>query len=182
MINLIQAIVHRVMIQAPIILGLLLSNNIAMAQAGNCYEDNDKDGFGDPNKPFAATIFGCNSGFGGVEPGVDNNLDCNDNDASLNPFTIWYRDLDGDEFSDRINSIVQCAQPPGYIKNPKPGIDCDDTNKFIFPGTPLFKDLDGDFHTESFTDVIQSVCGTLPGYILLHQIIGAETRFRCCRL
>ena len=75
------------------------------------YRDLDGDGFGSQS---SGSVFDCTQPTGYVL----NNLDCNDNDATLNPSTIWYRDLDGDGFGSSTNgTLAQCTQPTGYVRN-----------------------------------------------------------------
>jgi len=46
---------------------------------------------------------------------VNNSLDCDDSSASINPNTVWYRDLDGDGRGFAPDgSLTQCAHPAGY--------------------------------------------------------------------
>jgi predicted outer membrane repeat protein len=108
------------------------------------YDDNDNDGFGDPNLPTAA----CSqpNGF------VSNNLDCDDTRASINPngtetcdgrdqdcdgtideglAVTYYRDSDVDGFGNPNDSMYVCARPNGYVAD---GTDCDDTTSTIHPG------------------------------------------------
>lgn len=71
------------------------------------YRDNDGDGYGDPNIeiPFKRDGY------------VLNNLDCNDNDKTINPSTLWYADSDADNFGNPKSSIRSCLRPDGYIRN-----------------------------------------------------------------
>jgi hypothetical protein len=78
-------------------------------------------------------------GYGAGSPvacGVDNNSDCNDNDASVHSSQTYYADNDGDGFGDANNSISVCSSTPptGYVSNSS---DCDDTKL-------LYADNDGD--------------------------------------
>jgi hypothetical protein len=76
-----------------------------------CYADKDRDGFGDPNDFILVDVsIGCN--LFGPDPRSDNGLDCNDNDASIHPYT-WYKDFDNDLYSDG-TTLIQCTQPLGY--------------------------------------------------------------------
>jgi hypothetical protein len=70
------------------------------------YEDLDKDGFGNPNN----TIEYCKQPNGYV----NNNLDCNDDEAVISPNTKWYKDQDNDGYSDGSAIITQCEKPVGY--------------------------------------------------------------------
>src|SRR5690606_6923426 len=73
------------------------------------FRDLDGDGFGDDNvsgcyssQPFGYVIF---------------KGDCNDNDASINPSTVWYKDQDGDGLGDPGSTVTQCLIPRGYVRN-----------------------------------------------------------------
>jgi len=62
--------------------------------------------------------------------------DCNDNNAALHPNTIWYKDADGDGYSDG-SQLAQCVQPTNYelAENLTTTTgDLDDTDASIFPG------------------------------------------------
>jgi hypothetical protein len=113
------------------------------------FEDKDKDGFGDP----AVSLRDC---FGNPPAGyTSNNLDCNDNDAAINPLQTevcdgvdnncnglrdegltlftYYRDRDGDTFGNADSLLVSCntALPVGYARN---NTDCDDRDAASYPG------------------------------------------------
>ncbi|MEZ4798272.1 MAG: MopE-related protein [Flavobacteriales bacterium] len=109
------------------------------------YLDADNDGFGDGG----FTIDAC------IQPDgyVDNDFDCDDNDATVNPNaeelcdgldnncdgtideglpgTIFYADNDGDGFGNPDNTVTACALPPGFTTD---NTDCDDDNPFSYPG------------------------------------------------
>jgi PKD repeat protein len=86
-----------------------------------------------------------------VPEGVTSGTDCNDNDATISPDTIWYADTDGDGFGDPLVTQTRCSQPAGYVLI---GTDCLDTGTAAadtFPGAapnddPLacMTDSDGD--------------------------------------
>jgi|GEM_PF-5667386 len=65
------------------------------------FADTDNDGFGDPDN----TLIACSQPDGYV----NNDEDCDDNDAQINPSILWYRDADGDGFGDPANSINACS-------------------------------------------------------------------------
>lgn len=62
---------------------------------------------------------------------TESNGDCNDNEASINPNTIWYIDSDGDGYGNPSLYQTDCEQPAGYVGNQQ---DCDDSNPENFPG------------------------------------------------
>jgi len=122
------------------------------------YKDNDNDGFGNP----ANTTTVCSSsppsgyignntdcddtkllykdndgdGFGAGSPiacGVENNTDCNDNDATVHVPVTYYKDNDNDGFGNAGNTTSVCSSTPptGYVSN---STDCNDGNGAIHPG------------------------------------------------
>ncbi|PKP16714.1 MAG: hypothetical protein CVU07_06015, partial [Bacteroidetes bacterium HGW-Bacteroidetes-23] len=92
------------------IYGMNSSFTVTIPQT-NWYIDNDLDSYG--NSQFIPII-------DWVKPlgnYVTNNLDCDDNDATLNPLTKWYQDSDNDGFGDSNSVVLSCIQPINYIRN-----------------------------------------------------------------
>jgi len=128
------------------------------------YIDNDADGFGnpipnaDPTTPNPITICSTASPPAGY---VLNNSDCNDNDPLINPTTHWYKDADGDGYTDG-TFVIACIPPSGYVLSALPG-DCDDNNPLIHPNTVWYRDHDKDGYTDGVTYVS---CVQPPDYVL----------------
>ncbi len=124
------------------------------------YEDADGDGFGTAASKFPSCSPDPPGGF------VANNLDCNDNNASINPnatevcdgvdndcngledegfpvFTYYFdSDGDGQGNSDLFTTTCDTLLPAGYSANSN---DCDDSNAAIYNGaTEICDGLDND--------------------------------------
>jgi hypothetical protein len=121
-------------------------------QPNTYYTDADGDGFGDPNSP----IMSCYT-LSGV---VNNNSDCDDSNANINPNTLWYQDNDNDGFGNADISITSCTQPQGYVSN---NTDCDDNNVNLNAITIWYEDIDDDGFGNPNSSV-QS-CGQPAGYV-----------------
>lgn len=111
------------------------------------YLDDDGDGFGDPNSTRQA----CSAPTGYVE----DNQDCDDGDANINPDADdddcdgvddncdgdidedggieFYEDADGDSYGDGGSTTTACSAPSGYVSD---DTDCDDTDPTTYPGAP----------------------------------------------
>ncbi|MFM7201242.1 MAG: MopE-related protein, partial [Myxococcota bacterium] len=112
----------------------------------NFYVDGDKDGFG---KAGSTPTAACTAPTGYV----NNNSDCDDASASVNPAaveqcnsvddncngqidegvtnTTWYQDADGDGYGNAAVTKSACAKPAGYVSN---STDCNDADATIKPG------------------------------------------------
>lgn len=76
-------------------------------------------------------------------------FDCNDNDAVLNPGTIYYKDFDKDGYDAGIYINTDCDVPEGYTTSTK-GPDCDDNDASINPETLWYLDNDNDGYRDRF--------------------------------
>ena len=138
------------------------------------YADGDGDGYGDPmvTQQFCVAETGW----------VENNLDCDDADASVNPAgtelcdaldndcdgTIdeddaadaaqWSYDGDGDGYGDSSKLVAACSAPANYVSEAG---DCDDANAFATPGrdeicaTPYDDDCDGTVNESAAIDATE---------------------------
>ncbi len=104
--------------------------------ASHAYIDHDEDGYG------AGNLI-CVDDYEGSENLVLINGDCNDNNALINPLTIWYRDEDADGEGNLVNPypIAQCVQPVGYVCN---SLDCNDNDAKLKSTTIWYLDADQD--------------------------------------
>ena len=108
------------------------------------YEDSDGDSYGnlgvslvDCVQPsgYVSTSGDCDDTESTVYPGAPEIGDGLDNDCDvlvdegLNQ--TWYADSDGDSYGDISVSVIDCAQPSGYVTD---NTDCDDSEATVNPG------------------------------------------------
>jgi alpha-tubulin suppressor-like RCC1 family protein len=138
------------------------------------YRDKDGDRYGDPNDSVEA----CSP----PEGYVQNAEDCDDNDTFINPNVIWFKDADGDGFTDGTFQF-SCTQPQGFVRF-APGGDCDDSDPSINPNQSevcdmkdnncnglideivnltFYKDEDGDGYGNPNNSI--QTCSQPPGYV-----------------
>jgi len=152
-------------------------NNIDEGVQTTYYRDQDNDGFGNP----AVTQTGCSQPTGYVA----NNTDCDDNDALEKPGQVWYKDADGDDYSDG-TTLTQCLRPANYYVASEliaTSGDCNDSAAAINPaaaevcdgidnncngsidegGITYYRDLDGDGFGNP--GVTQFACTAPSGYV-----------------
>lgn len=159
------------------------------------YLDADEDGYGDPNIFIIAEtqpqgyVFGgddCDDTNPNVYPfaeeiydGIDNDCD-GETDEDLG--TLYYADLDGDDYGDPNNKVIAVTMPEGYTLQ---GNDCNDTNPNINPSAEemddgldnncngeidegpvtYYADVDGDGHGDANNFIIS--VSQPAGYVLI---------------
>jgi hypothetical protein len=138
------------------------------------YPDADGDGYGDN---ASSPICECSQ-----PPGyADNNGDCDDGDAEVNPGALefcsgldndcngtiddnavdcinWYPDNDGDGFGNAsAQASCLCESPPGYVAD---NGDCDDSDASI---NPAAEDIPGDEIDQDCDGSDAQICCDVPG-------------------
>ncbi len=134
-----------------------------------CYVDADNDGYGTTGTADDTNL-DCddpNDGMASVA------TDCDDGDPGLNPTTVWYKDADGDLYSDGV-TLVQCAQPVGYRLAgdlTATSGDCDDGDPVLNPTTVWYQDADGDLYSDGAT---LTQCAQPPDYALASDLTATS--------
>jgi len=124
------------------------------------YQDEDGDGFGDPDgtaqscyKPDGYVPIGtdCDDGEEEIYPGNTELCDGLDNDCdgdidegatSGDDTSVWYLDDDGDGYGDLDHALEACGTPDGYVRD---ATDCDDADEDVHPDADeLCNDIDDD--------------------------------------
>lgn len=121
------------------------------------YADLDNDTYGDPTSSISV----CTPPVGYVL----NNTDCDDNNATINPTTVWYQDLDNDTYGNSAVTITNCIQPVGYVATAG---DCDDLNNAVYQPTTYYFDLDADGHGDASAVGVDFCTNPGAGYSLLN--------------
>jgi parallel beta-helix repeat protein len=154
-------------ISLVLILSITLFTGMAFAI---CYLDDDGDGYGDP-----AEQRGC-----GNPNAVANSDDCNDADPDINPDTVWYKDVDGDDYSDG-STLTQCEQPTNYYLAAEltaTSGDCNDGEDTIYPGATEVCDNDIDEDCNGYVDDLKVDCNG-SGYTTIQAGINATATTNC---
>jgi len=116
------------------------------------YADVDGDTYGNPNAPVNSCL---------PLPGlVLNNLDCNDNNAAVNPNLVWYQDVDMDGFGNVSVTQTGCTAPAGFVAN---STDCDDNDSTANAFITYYQDADMDGFGNVGAPL--SNCGLPAGYV-----------------
>lgn len=134
------------------------------AEMITAYEDNDDDGFGNPNEEVEVTEL--SDGL------VLDNTDCDDIDASINPDATeipdndvdencdglkdltWFEDADEDGFGNSESVEIAAEQPSGYVDNDE---DCDDDDEMVNPDATEIKGNDVDENCDGNAEA--ALCG-----------------------
>jgi hypothetical protein len=121
-----------------------LFGNIMSVTPQTYYADLDGDGYGDAvNDTLTCTL---PNGF------VSDNTDCNDQNALINPASIWFFDADNDQIGDSTVFFAGCTPPNGYVLSAG---DCDDSNAQISGPITYYLDADGDtFGSDSSAQIV----------------------------
>jgi hypothetical protein len=128
-------------------------NDASLWHLTTLYIDKDHDGYDAGSKiactgiidPFELQLAGYSLSTKGP--------DCDDNNAAINPATVWYKDADNDGYSDG-TTVTQCLRPTGYklaSELTATSGDCDDSNPVLKPTTIWYKDADNDGYSSGAT-------------------------------
>ena len=136
------------------------------------YKDSDFDYYTD-----GTTLQSCERPLGykkRAELSIYSETDCDDNNASINPGTAWYPDLDNDGYSTGLSSaIFNCTRPFGYKMERELSYftgDCNDLDPLLNPLTLWVKDADNDGYAAAAPYVTQ--CSRPAGYKLRSELIN----------
>ena len=133
------------------------------------YKDADNDGYSDGTVAYACTSTAL-SGYKSAANLIAINGDCDDNNALLNPATVWYQDKDNDGYPDGV-TIIGCSVPANDQSIYKLAsqlislaIDCNPNDSLINPATVWYQDKDGDGYGNPLVSLVQ--CTQPTGYVL----------------
>ena len=93
--------------------------------------------------------------------GYQEDVDCDDANALINPETLWYADKDSDGYGDASSFQIQCIQPTGYVLDSS---DCDDDDAILNPLTVWYSDVDSDGYGDASSFLTQ--CSQPVGFVL----------------
>ena len=110
------------------------------------YKDIDDDGYSDG---ITQTACAQPSGYKAFGDLTGSEVDCDDNDPTVNIIQIWHKDADGDGYTDGTTQ-TSCLRPAGYklaseLIGALSDIDCNDNNPAVHPGaTEVCNGIDDD--------------------------------------
>ncbi len=128
-------------------------DNDADIQECTWYKDADDDGYSDGTIAPVSCERPPKYKIESELSSMDN--DCDDTDKNEHPSQTWYKDADGDGYSDeKTEPAITCERPNGYkIQSEFTGLDdCDDTDKNEHPGQTWYKDTDNDGYSDEKTE------------------------------
>jgi len=146
----------------------------------NFFRDADGDGYGNADDKLVVQDCSAPDGY------VEDDTDCDDNDATVHAWEIYYEDSDGDGFGNKDIQQRVCGSGPqdGYVKDDR---DCNDGDRSINPGaqevcneidddcnrqvddvdesmlTTVYRDEDGDAYGNP--DKCEKLCFILDGWV-----------------
>jgi hypothetical protein len=127
------------------------------------YCDDDSDTYIDSSLDGICTGSGCEPEGCQITPGDD----CDDSDMNEHPGQTWYRDADGDGYSNGMANTISCIKPFGYkAVSELTAIsgDCNEANPNINPATNWYSDSDRDGYGNP--SVFLQQCNQPSGYVL----------------
>ena len=109
------------------------------------YLDNDGDGY-PASRVVTRACSRPSSQHKPLEELVSEEVDCDDNDASLHPDAAWLRDDDNDGYGDSSEEILGCSAPEGFfLVSRLLGVDdCNDDDREFHQIETWYRDDDGD--------------------------------------
>jgi hypothetical protein len=141
------------------------------------YEDADGDTYGNPDAPddlcedqandlgYVEDDTDCNDADAAINPGAID--ECNDDgidydcDGEVIPGTEWYPDVDGDGYGDMTATPSTLCENPGAMV--EEFTDCDDADPAAYPGAAEECDAANDYNCDGTIDVCESHEDDTPG-------------------